>query len=74
MIKATYYNGDVIVGTVKFDEDKNKQPLDKNKIYKDAPESWTVCKWEEGEVFPKKAKKTKVVEMDLDSEAESPVE
>ena len=64
MIKAHYYGADgVVLGSVKFDADRNKQPLDTKKIYDTAPEGWTVCKWDHGEVFPmRKKRKVEVVE------------
>ena len=59
MIKAHYYGSDgSVLGSVKFDADRNRQPLDIKKIYDAAPEDWTVCKWDHGEVFPMRKKRS----------------
>ena len=63
IIKGWYvFNGDYIK-SVKFDADKNYQPLDKKVIYDNAPESWDECVWDHGSVKPKAERKKRKVEV-----------
>lgn len=57
MIKAQYYLNGVAIKSVKFEHDKNGQPLDKKVIHNNAPEEWDTCEWDQGVVKPKKHKK-----------------
>ena len=63
IIKGWYvFNGDYIKA-VKFDADRNYQPLDKKVIYDNAPESWDECVWDHGSVKPKTERKKRKVEV-----------
>lgn len=59
IIKGWYILDGDYIKSVKFEADRNGKPLNKNIIYDNAPENWDICKWDQGEVKPKK---TKVVE------------
>lgn len=62
IIKAWYICGGDYVKAVKFEADRNYQPMDKKVIYANAPENWDECKWDHGSVKPKKKKKVEVIE------------
>ena len=61
MIKAKYYYKGDVVGTVKFQHDRDRQPIDSSVIIASAPSKWTSCCWDHGEIQAPR-KKTKPVE------------
>lgn len=70
IIKAWYICGGDYVKAVKFEADRNYQPMDKKVIYANAPENWDECKWDHGSVKPKKKKKKVEVIEEPNMEAE----
>lgn len=65
IIKAFYYLQDDIVGAVRFEATPDHQPVDKKVIYDAAPESWDVCKWDHGNVTPKRKKRKEATQEDV---------
>ncbi len=62
MIKATYYYKGDVVGTVKFQHDRNRQPLDTKDIIAAAPVKWDSCCWDHGEIVAPRRKRAPTIE------------
>ncbi len=63
IIKAFYMLDDEPIKSVRFEADRDYQPVDKQVIYANAPENWDECKWDHGSVKPmRKKRKVEVME------------
>ena len=63
IIKAFYMLGDEPIKSVRFEADSTGQPVDKKVIYDNAPDSWDICKWDQGDLKPlRKKRKVEVME------------
>lgn len=63
IIKAWYVLDGDYIKSVKFEADRDYQPVDKKVIYDNAPESWDECVWDHGSVKPKTERKKRKVEV-----------
>ena len=60
MIKAKYLFKGAVVGAVKFEHDREKQPVDKRVIFDSAPKKWDCCCWDHGEIQAPRRKRKPV--------------
>ena len=66
IIKGWYILGDDYIKSVKFEADRNYQPVDKKVIYENAPDNWDVCVWDQGNLKPQRKKRK--VELEIPEE------
>ena len=73
MIKAKYLYKGKVVGAVKFEHDRQYQPLNTKDIISAAPKQWDSCCWDHGEIQAPR-KKAKPVEESSNEITEKVVE